>query len=104
MVYEIVVTSDAEADLEQFIRYLIYDKKNDQAARSLLKDFEETTKVLARIATALRYCDNPKLRALGYKRMHFLSHKYFMMFRIDEDKVIIDNVFHELQDYENHLL
>lgn len=104
MVYEIVVTSDAEADLEQFIRYLIYDKKNDQAARSLLRDFEETTKVLAKIAKALKYCDNPKLKELGYKRMHFLNHKYFMMLHIEDDKVIIDNIFHELQDYENYLL
>ncbi|MBO5097620.1 MAG: type II toxin-antitoxin system RelE/ParE family toxin [Agathobacter sp.] len=104
MAYNIVVTSDAEADLEQFIRYLIFDKKNDQAARSLLRDFEETIKVLSRIASALRYCDNPKLRELGYKRMHFLNHRYFMMFRIEEDRIIIDNIFHELQDYENYLV
>ena len=104
MAYNIVVTSDAEADLEQFIRYLIFDKKNDQAARSFLRDFEETIKVLPRIAYSLRYCDNPKLRELGYKRMHFLNHRYFMMFRIEEDRIIVDNIFHELQDYENYLV
>ncbi len=104
MAYNIIVTSDAEADLEQFVRYLTYDKKNNQVARSLLKDFEETSKVLARIASSLRYCDNPKLRELGYKRMHFMNHRYFLMFRIDEDKIIIDSIFHELQDYENYLL
>ena len=27
--------------------------------------------------------------------------KYFMMYRIVEDIVYVDNIFHELQDYEN---
>ena len=28
----------------------------------------------------------------------------FMLYRIENEVVIIDNIFHELQDYENHLL
>lgn len=26
---------------------------------------------------------------------------YFMLYRIKEDIVFVDNIFHELQDYEN---
>lgn len=30
--------------------------------------------------------------------------KYFMMYRIVEDIVYVDNIFHELQDYENKMV
>ena len=30
--------------------------------------------------------------------------KYFMMYRIVEDIVFVDNIFHELQDYENKMI
>ena len=35
MAYKIVVTVDAKNDLEQFINYLIFDRKNTQAARNV---------------------------------------------------------------------
>ena len=44
-----------------------------------------------------------KLRELGYRRINFLSHRYFMLYRIKGSLVIIDNIFHELQDFENML-
>ncbi|MFR2038592.1 MAG: type II toxin-antitoxin system RelE/ParE family toxin, partial [Anaerobutyricum sp.] len=33
----------------------------------------------------------------------FLSHRYFMLYRIENDTVYVDNIFHELQDYENKM-
>ena len=100
MDYKIVLTIDAESQLDAFIRYLLFEKKNEQAAMNLLNDFDETKKSLAIVAEKLRLCDNPKLKELGYRRMNFLSHKYFMLYRIENNLVIIDNIFHELQDYE----
>lgn len=41
---------------------------------------------------------------LGYRRINFKSHRYFMLYRVEEDKVYVDNIFHELQDYENRLI
>ena len=40
MVYKVVLTSDAEEDLNQFIRYLLYEKKSEQAASNVLEDYE----------------------------------------------------------------
>ena len=42
MDYKVVVTPDAEHDLEEYVGYLLFEKKNDQAARNLLDDFEIT--------------------------------------------------------------
>ena len=104
MAYNVVVTSDAERDLDNFIRYLLFEKKNEQAAGNLLDDFEETKNILSNVAASLKDCDNPKLKQFGYKRINFRKHRYFMLYRIEGNMVIIDNLFHELEDYENHLI
>ena len=103
MDYKIVLSRGAEEDLDGFVAYLLFEKKSEQAARNLLNDFEATKTSLSNVAGSLKLCDNPKLRELGYYRINFLSHRYFMLYRIENDTVYVDNVFHELQDYENKL-
>lgn len=38
MDYKIVVTADAEEDLDRYIQYLLYEKKSMQAARNVLDE------------------------------------------------------------------
>ena len=104
MDYKVIVTQDAEEDLDKFLHYLIYEKGNRQAAKNVLDDFEMTKERLKKIAGSLKDCDNPKLRFLGYKRINFIKHRYFILYRVVENKVIIDAIFHELQDYENKMI
>mgnify|MGYP000111417114 FL=1 len=104
MAYKVVVTSDAEGDLDNFVRYLLFEKENFQAAQNLLNDFDATKRMLEQVASSLKLCENPKLQKLGYRRINFLSHRYFMLYRIKEDMVHIDAIFHELQAYENHIV
>lgn len=103
MDYNIVLMRDAEEDLDRFIAYLLFEKKSEQAARNLLNDFEATKASLVKVAGSLKLCDNTKFRELGYRRINFLSHRYFMLYRIEDDTVYVDNIFHELQDYENNV-
>jgi plasmid stabilization system protein ParE len=103
MDYKIVVTKYAEEDLENIIEYLIYEKENMQAARNVLDDYDSTVESLKHVAGSLRLCDNPRLQQFQYRRINFLNHKYFMMYRIVDDFVYIDNIFHELQDYEGKM-
>ena len=104
MEYKVVITSDAEEDLDDILRYLLLEKKSNQAASNVLNDFEATKIILSRVAGSLKLCDNPRLRELGYRRMNFLSHKYFMLFRLEGATAVVDNIFHELQDYENKIM
>ena len=103
MTYKVVVTRDAEEDLDNFIKYLIVEKKNMQAAENVLNDFDTTIESLKHVAGSLKLCENPKLRQLGYRRINFLNHRYFMLYRIVDQVVFVDNIFHELQDYENKI-
>ena len=74
MDYNVVITSDAEKDLDSFIHYLLFEKKNEQAASSVLDDFEKTKQILSVVAGRL---------------VNILA--------------ILDNIFHELQDYESFI-
>lgn len=103
MDYKIVLAKDAEEDLDRFVVYLLLEKKSEQAARNLLNDFEATKESLSNVAGSLKLCDNPKLRELGYHRINFLSHRYFMLYRIENGTVYVDNIFHELQDYGSNM-
>ena len=104
MDYKVVVTKEAEEDLNQFIQYLLFAKKNKQAAQNVLDDFEETTSILKHAAGSLKQCDNPNLKAQGYYRINFRRHRYFMLYRIEGELVFIDKIFHDLQDYEGRMI
>lgn len=103
MDYKIVVTSDAEEALDRFIKYLLFEKKSELAAKNVLDDFEAVKESLKHVAGSLKLCDNPRLKDLGYRRINFLSHRYFIMYRIVDQVVFIDNIFHQLQDYEDKM-
>lgn len=55
MGYKVVVTSDAEKDFDRFIQYLLFEKKNVQAAQSVLNDFEATKRVWHKWQEVLNY-------------------------------------------------
>ena len=57
MTYEVVLTKDAENDLDNFIQYLLFER-----------------------------------------------HRCFMLYRIEGERVIVDNIFHELQDFEGKMI
>ena len=103
MDYKIVLMRDAEEDLDRIITYLLFEKKSEQAARNLLNDFEATKTSLSNVAGSLKLYDNLKLRELRYRRINFLFYRYFMLYRIENDIVYVDNIFHELQDFENKM-
>lgn len=93
MDYKIVVTRGAEDDLERFIKYLIIEKENTQAAENVLNDYDATIESLKHVAGSLKLCDNPRLHQLEYRRINFLNHRYFMLFRIVDHVVFVDNIF-----------
>ena len=104
MDYKVIITEDAEADIDKCVQYLLFEKKNEQAACNLLDDFESTIAILADSAESLKICENQHLKELGYRRINFLSHRYFMLYRVEKEIVYVDNIFHELQDYENKMI
>lgn len=104
MDYNVIITPNARDDLRGFIQYLLSEKHSHQAAASLRHDVVATIEVLAHSAESFRYCTNPRLKAQGYRRINLSHHKYFMLYRVTGRNVTVDAMFHESQDYENHII
>lgn len=104
MDYKVLISEDAKEDFERFISYILLEKKNIQAASSLIEDYDKTIEKLSFVAGNLKFCDNEKLKMRGYKSINFLKHRYFMLFRVENDCVYVDRIYHMLQDYETKMI
>ena len=103
MEYKVLLTKEAEIDLDNIIKYIMIEKKNKEAAESIMNDFSEIIKKLSYSAGSFKLCDNLRLKELGYRRLNFSKHDYFILYRIQQNNVFIDKIFHFKQDYENKI-
>lgn len=82
MDYKVIITENAQEDMDRFVRYLLFEKRNEQVASNLIDNFEETIAALVRTAGGLKMYENQYLRELGYRRISFMSRRYFMHYRV----------------------
>lgn len=100
MAYKVIIMPPAKRRLDRYVFYTVETLGNRQAAKAILADARETKKRLSMAADSLKICDNPILAKYGYRKIQFAKHKFVMLYRIQDDIVIVDGMFHELQDYE----
>ena len=101
--YRVVISLAAKEDLKRCIRYLKNVKNSVQAAQNVMDDYRQTSIILSDVADSIKDPDSIILKSRGLKRINFQKHRYFMLFKVEDNKVIITNIFHELEDYENKL-
>ena len=101
MTYKVVITSFAKRQLEMYIAYTVSEFKNIQAARAIRDDAKLTKEKLSIAAGSLPLCENEILSKNGYRRISFPNHDFFMVYRIDGNKAVVDAMYHGLQDFEN---
>lgn len=99
--YNVEITSRAERKFERYLAYLINKKKNMQAALAVSDDYDEVVENLKTLAASLPYCDDADLKNRGIRRVFFKRHDYLFLYKIVDDAVVIESVFHTLQDYES---
>ena len=103
MAYKVIIMPPAKRRLDMYVCYTIDTLKNTQAAKAILADAKATKKRLSIVADSLKICANPLLKKYGYRIIKFEKHKFLMVYRIHNDQIIVDGMFHELQDYEGIL-
>ena len=101
MAYRVVITPPAKHQLEMYIAHTLSEYKNVQAARAIRDDARETKERLSNVAGHLALCEDEVLARNGYRKILFARHDFFMVYRIDNKNVIVDAMYHELQDYES---
>ena len=101
MSYRVVIVPPAKQQLEQYIQYTKEELKNVTAARSIRDDARETKSRLSTLAESLAFCPDPVLAAAGYRKIMFKKHSFFMVYRVEGELVVVEAMYHVLQDYES---
>ena len=101
MQYSVEISELAEEQYEYILDYLVNVKMNIQAVQGVIADFDYAVEQLEKMADSFAYCRNDRLRSMGFHKLKFKSHRYLFVYRINGGRVIIEGLYHELQDYEN---
>lgn len=101
MQFNVEISDLANEQYDKFLDYIYHTLLNPQAAVSLIQDFDDTIGILEEQASSFGYCRSERLRRLGFHKIRFQRHKYLLVYRVKIDRVIVEGMYHELQDYEN---
>lgn len=104
MAYKIKISEFAQMQLDNILYHIVFQLNNSYAAKSVLKDFQDAVERLSYIAGSLPLCNAIELKEKGYRKIHFRKHNYLIMYRVCDDCVQVDGIYHELEDYEKLLL
>jgi plasmid stabilization system protein ParE len=101
MQYNVKMSILAEEQYDNILYHISEKFKNRQALNRVMDDYDDTIETLEKSAESFGYCNSERLRRLGFHKIHFRKHKYLFVYRISGDEVIVEGMYHELQDYEN---
>ncbi len=101
MIYKVKIMPPAQRQLEKYIAYTKNTLKSPDAAKSIAADARKTKQKLSEVAGSLKLCEDERLARHGYRIIHFEHHKFYMIYRINDDTVSVDFMLHELQDIDN---
>lgn len=101
MQFNVELSDLAIEQYDKFLDYIYHTLLNPQAAAGLMQDFDDTISILERQADSFGYCASEQLRKLKFRKINFQRHRYLFVYRVDQNKVIVEGMYHELQDYEN---
>lgn len=101
MNYKVILSNFAKEQLDNILFYIYMTLGNEPAAKSVLQDAEKTIQKLAQVGGSLKLCEEPALAQYGYRKIHFASHRYIMLYTVNKKEIHIDRIYHELEDYQN---
>ncbi|MCM1264510.1 MAG: type II toxin-antitoxin system RelE/ParE family toxin [Butyrivibrio sp.] len=101
MEYKVILSDIAKQQLDNILFYICITLCNETAAHNVLQDAENTIQKLAQSGSSLKICDEPELAKYGYRKIHFSSHRYIMLYIVMGKEIRIDRIYHELEDYQN---
>lgn len=100
MAYKLIVTEHADELLDNILRYLIYQLKNEQAAVHLLDEMKNIYDRLEENPLQFPFSRDTYLANKGYHEVACGQMNYTIVFNIRADVVNIVGIFHQLEDYQ----
>lgn len=104
MQFDVELSELAETQYDNILSYISNVLKNQQAVENVINDFDDTIEKLEKMAETFGFCKSKRLKEMGLHKVGFARHRYLFVYRIVDEKVIIEGMYHELQDYENSII
>ncbi len=104
MAYKLRVSERADALLDELLNHLIYNCKNQQAAKHLLDSMNKIYNRLEENPAQFPYSRDDYLCAKGYQVAIISDMDYIIVFTVREDIVLVVGIYHQLENYQRDLL
>ena len=101
MEYKLLITKEAENDIDEIVAYIVNVLKNPIAAENLLTKIESCFDTIKFNPHAFPLCTDKRLRESGYRKI--TVNNYIVFYRIydDQDTVYIMRVIYGRREYIN---
>lgn len=103
MAYKLDITDRVEELLDERICHILFQFKNEQAAKHLLDGIEKLYDRMEDNPYQFADCRDSFLKSKGYKEAVVADMDYILIFRVEEDIVHVLGIFHQLEDYKEKL-
>lgn len=103
MAYELVVTEHTDELLDNILYYLLYQLKNEQAAKHLLDEIDNIYDRLEDNPLQFPLSRDLYLANKGYHEAVIAQMNYLVVFGVKSDIVTVVGIFHQLENYQKKL-
>jgi plasmid stabilization system protein ParE len=103
MAYNLSITEYSDEQLDNILYYLIYQFKNEQAAKHLLDEIERIYDRLEENPLQFPVCRDRYLAKRGYREAVTGQMDYVIVFSVKTDVVNIVGIFHQMENYQKKL-
>jgi len=101
MAYKLIITDEANDDIDEIIGYISNVLKNPAAAGSLLSEIEKSYDTISHSPESFPYCKDKYLRTKGYRKIIVKNYTIFYRVAPDANIVYIMRVIYSKRDYAN---
>ena len=99
MSYKLIATLKYQQQLDALLGYVAKHLHNKTAAKSIYKDVTDAYGLLKEFPAAMELCRDEVLAVRSYRKFVLKHHDYVILFRIENEKVLLDGIFHGLEKY-----
>lgn len=103
MNYKLIVSAEANNQLDNIIFYIMNKQKNPEAASEILDDILNSYEIIEKFPESFPICSDPYLAKKEYRKCILAHHDYVILYLINEDCVKISGIFHARENYMKKL-
>ena len=103
MIYKVIISNHATLQLDNIIRYVLQKLENKRAAQEIMAGIESAFRKLERHAEVFALCDDQYLSDKGYRKYILEKHNYVIIYKIENEEVLIAGIFHMKENYADKL-